>query len=285
MTRRPVLIAIIVFALAASPFVASGGAQTTTTVSREAMGVLLGGPEGLADRPFDLRVGSLPADFPADLLPNGAEIRVSAGVDGLSAVVAVLAHFSTDERIAYEQRLEGAGWTNPLRPVGFATRDVGPTLSLCRGDRFATLVFLLRSDGTSYVRASVVTEPGRACRAGTPAAPEAVPLPTMSVPAGARSGRASMGGTADAMYSSIRLATRMAAGEVGAHYARQLVAAGWAIEGEAHDDRSMSVTRLRGATPAGASMTAVLVVTAVGGADEVDVLLRLVQAQGLGSGR
>jgi hypothetical protein len=260
-------------------------AQGGGTVPRETMAVLLAGPEGLADRPFDLRVGAAPADFPADLLPTGALVRVSAGLDGLSAVVAVAARFSGDERLAFEQRLEAAGWINPLRPAGFVAREMGPSVSLCRGERFATLTVFPRSEGGAYIRASVVTEPGRACLAHAPAAVTPVPLPSMTAPAGARSGRASMGGTADAMYSSIRLSTAQTVASVAAHYTGQLAAAGWVVEGQTADDAAMSVTRLRSTGPGGAPVTAVLVVTALGAAGEVDVLLRLVQPQGVARAR
>jgi len=264
----------------ASPAVQAGGA-----VPREAMALLLTGPEGFGSRPFDLRVGFAPADFPIDLLPAAAVIRVSAGLDGLSAVVAVVARFSIDDRLAFEERLESGGWINPLQPPGFVAREARPSLSVCRGDRFATLSFLSRSEGGSYVRASVTTEPGRACHAQASATTVNVPLPSMAVPPGARSGRASMGGTPDAMYSSIRLTTDQGVEAIGAHYARELTAAGWSVEGTTADDAAMSVTRLRSSGPSGATATALLVVTAVGASGEVDVLLRLVQPQGISGAR
>jgi hypothetical protein len=158
-------------------------------------------------------------------------------------------------------------------------------MSLCRGDRFATLTFLPRSEGGAYIRASVATEPGRACLAQAPAGVTPVPLPSMTAPPGARSGRASMGGTPDAMYSSIRLSTTQSAGAIGAHYAGQMTAAGWTVEGRSTDDAAVSVIRLRSTGQGGAPVTAVLVVTALGQAGEVDVLLRLVQPQGVPGAR
>ncbi len=275
-----VLAAVSIVLPHASRTAASPAAQGGESVPREAMAVLLSGPEGFGNRPFDLRVGSAPAGFPGDLLPSGALVRVSAGTDGLSAVVAIVARFSADERVVFEERLESAGWINPLRPAGFAARETGPSLSLCRGDQFATLSFLSRSEGGSYVRASVATERGRACLVQAPSVVSNVPLPSMPVPEGARSGRASMGGTPDALYSSIRLTSSRGADAIGAHYARQLSAAGWTVEGQTSDG-AMSVTRLRSAGTAGSSVTALLVVTAIEGSGEVDVLLRLVQPQGV----
>ncbi len=285
MVARPSSLALVlVVALVASTSQSSAWSleQAAEAVPREAMALLLSGPEGLGTRAFDLRVGAAPADFPEDLLPNGALVRVSAGIDGLSAVVAVVARFSSAERMAFEERLAGAGWVNPFQPAGFAPRTIGPSLSVCRGDRFATINFLTRSEGGSYVRASVATEPGRACLAQAPSpVTTPLPLPSMPVPPGARSGRASMGGTPDAMYSSVRLSAPQSVEAIGAHYAAQLTAAGWTLEGMTADGAAMSVTRLRSAGPAGASVTAVLVVTAVGESGEVDVLLRLVQPQGV----
>jgi len=280
--RRSLALALIIVVLA--PFVRGepmAAPQSGEAVPREAMALLLAGPEGFGARPFDLRVGSAPAGFPADLLPTSALIRVSAGVEGLSAVVAAVTRFSLAERLAFEERLEATGWINPLQPAGFSPREVRPSLSVCRGDRFATLSFLSRSEGGSWIRVSVTTEPGRSCLAQASAPATNVPLPSMSVPPGARSGRASMGGTADASYSAIRLETPQTVEAVGAHYVSQLAAAGWTVEGQTSDAAAMSVTRLRSPGPAGTAVTAVLVVTAVAGSDEVDVLLRLVQPQGM----
>jgi hypothetical protein len=279
------VIAALLFILPAAPRMSALEAQAGGAVPREAMALLLAGPEGFGSRPFDLRVGSAPAGFPGDLLPTGALVRVSAGIDGLAAVVAVAARFSADDRVAFEQQLEAGGWINPLRPAGFAAREAGPSLSLCRGDRFATLSFLTRSEGGSYVRASVATEPGRACLVQAPSVVSTVPLPSMPVPADARSGRASMGGTSDAMYTSIRLTTRQSVEAISAHYVRQLTSAGWTVEGRTADGAAMSVTRLRAAGTSGASATALLVITAVDGSGEVDVLLRLVQPQGSAASR
>jgi len=286
--RRALAFALITVLASAARGEALPAPQSGDAVPREAMALLLTGPEGFGARPFDLRVGSAPTGFPADLLPPSALIRVSAGVDGLSAVVAAVTRFSLAERLAFEERLEAAGWINPLQPVGFSPREARPSLSVCRGDRFATLSFLSRSEGGSWIRASVVTEPGRSCLAQAAAPATSVPLPSMSAPPGARSGRASMGGTADASYSAIRLETSQTVEAVGAHYVGQLAAAGWTIEGQTTDASAMSVTRLRSSGPAGRAVTAVLVITAVSGSDEIDVLLRLVQPQGMagaGGGR
>jgi hypothetical protein len=135
---------------------------------------------------------------------------------------------------------------------------------------------MARREGGSYLRAAVSVEPGRACSTQPAAALASLPLPSMPAPAGAVAGRASMGGTADSLYSAIRLETRETVQAVSAHYANQLAAAGWTVEGQAADAAAMAVTRLRTTGAAGERVTAVLVVTAIEGTGAIDVLLRLV---------
>ena len=92
----------------------------TSAVPREAMTLLLAGPENLASRPFDLRVGAVPPDFPIDVLPAGAAIQVSAGSDRVLAAVATLPRFGPDDRSALEARL----FAEAIRD-GLSTSDFG----------------------------------------------------------------------------------------------------------------------------------------------------------------
>jgi hypothetical protein len=191
--------------------------------------------------------------------------------------VAALARFAVDDRSAFERRLDGAGWINPLLPAGFAAPPTRASLTMCRGDRFAMISFAPRSEGGTWVRASIVTDAERPCIARPRATASQVPLPALAPPAGARGGHASVGGTPDAMYSSVRLETRRSAAEVAAHYAGQLTAAGWTIEGRSSEAATMAVTRLRTSGAAGERITGLLVVTSLDALDQMDVLFRIVQ--------
>ncbi|HUF47129.1 MAG TPA: hypothetical protein VMM93_04875 [Vicinamibacterales bacterium] len=258
------------------PMVAAGAAQATA-VPREAMTLLLTGPENLAARPFDLRVAATPPDFPVDVLPAGAAVQVSAGGDRVAAVVAALMRFASEDRSAFERRLQQAGWINPMQPMGFSAPAAQSRIVVCRGDLFAAVSFAQRGEGGTWVRASVVTDTARSCVARPQATASSVPVPALVPPAGARGGHASLGGTPEAMYSSVRLETRQSVAEVAAHYAGQLTAAGWTIEGRSSEAATMAVTRLRTSSATGERITGLLVVTSLDGFTQMDVLFRIVQ--------
>lgn len=280
MSRHPFRFAVLSCAFAVL-MPAQAAAGQTPTVSRDVLAILLEGPDGIAGRPFDLRVGSAPPEFPADLLPPGAEIRVSAveSEPETMTIVALVSKFSLEDQSRFERRLATAGWIDPDRPRGFVAPSSSPTLTLCRADQLAKLTYLPEAGGGTFVRAMFERDTGRTCRARPETTYTDVPLPTLSVPDGARTGRAAIGGTPDAMYSSIRLETSQGVDRVSAHYAGQLTEAGWTLEGESGDDRSMSVARLRAVGRGGQPVTGLLIVTAIEGTRQIDVMLRVVQAQ------
>jgi hypothetical protein len=252
---------------------ATGVARQDRSVPREVIAILL---EGLERGGFDLRLGDA-LEFPDDLLPAGAEIAVSAVGDETTTVVATTPTLSASARVDYEQRLVAAGWTNPERPTGFMASATGPLVTVCRGSEFATVSFSPRPAGGSYVRAAVMTDTRRACAAQPSTAYAEMPLPSLAAPVGAVTGRASMGGTSDTVYSAVRIRTDIPVEAVGSHYAEQLTTAGWRVEGQSGDPGAVSVTRLGATSPAGEAVTGLLVVTAIDGTGDLDVMLRVVR--------
>jgi hypothetical protein len=283
MTRRllqTVALTAATCALAAQ-VMAQGASTGTPTVSREVLAILLEGPDGLRGRSFDLSVGALAPGFPADLVPPGADVRASA-VEAQSAattVVAAAPRFSLADQGRFEQRLAAAGWIDPDRPRGFVGPSTSPTLTLCRGDQFAKVTYIPDATGGSFIRAMVERDAARACVVRPEMTDTVVPVPTLTIPEGARSGRAAIGGTPDAMYSSIRLETAHSVEQVNAHYAAQLTSAGWTLASAAAGDRSMAVSRLRATGRGGRAVTGLLIVAAIEGTSQIDVMLRVVQAQ------
>jgi hypothetical protein len=139
------------------------------------------------------------------------------------------------------------------------------------------MAFSPRPAGGIYVRASLMNDPRRVCAAQPLTAHAEIPLPSLAVPDGAVAGRVSMGGSSDTVSSAVRIRTDIDVEAVGSHYAAQLTAAGWRIEGRSGDSGAVSVTRLRATSVAGEPVTGLLIVTAIGGTGELDVMLRVVR--------
>ena len=97
-------------------------------------------------------------------------------------------------------------------------------------------------------------------------------IPPLTVFPGAKQiGGSSGGGGTDNAYSSTRIQIDRSADDVRDHYVKQLVAAGWKLEGKRLQDDTMSISRL--SSTQGDPATAVLIIIELN--DNVrDVLLR-----------
>ncbi|MEZ5316056.1 MAG: hypothetical protein R2752_01500 [Vicinamibacterales bacterium] len=258
-------------------------AQTSTltsggTVPSDVMAVLLQGSDVGSGRAFDLRIGSAPAAFPADLLPAGTRVNATAVGPQATTVVGTLTSYVAADQPAFEAMLTSAGWIEMVsRPKGFTAIVQGVPLTLCRGAEFATVSFAPRMPSGMFVRASVATDASRTCAAPHMSDFSDLPLPSLRPPAGTESSGAAIGGTPDATYTTVRLATTRPVDQIAAHYRDQLTSSGWRVEGEATENGAMSVTRFSTASTGGDPMSGMLVVTALGQSGQVDVLLRLVR--------
>lgn len=99
-------------------------------------------------------------------------------------------------------------------------------------------------------------------------------------PAAARAmGGGLSGGSMDSFTSDVRLETTTSVEDVASHYASQIRPPEWQRESASGAAGLLSVTRFSGRTADGTSVTAMLVVTKVGG-NSVDVALRLLRGRG-----
>jgi hypothetical protein len=281
MSRRGLLLAPALFLTLPVTFAAQTRSSDATSVSREVVAVLMQGPDIAPGEPFDLRVGTAPEAFPADLMPNGTRVAASATTANALAVVGTVARFAQADRPGYEGSLHAAGWIdNEVHPRGLNAAALGAPIAVCRGARFATVTFTPRDAGGVFVRASITEDPKRTCAARPRATYGDVPIPSMRPPSGAESSGAGFGGNPDAMYSSVRLRTGQPLDAIASHYTSQLSAAGWKVDGQTTEPQQVAVTRLSAATTAGEPLSGTLVVTSLGRSNEVDVLLRIVRVSG-----
>jgi hypothetical protein len=282
MSRSRTLLALAAAVLFVQASRAAAQSTTTTatgnTVSKDVVAVLLQGPDVAPGEPFDLRVGSAPVGFPIDLMPAGTRVTATATTATATTVVGTLARFAQSDRPGFDASLAAAGWIDDgSRPRGLTAIAPGTAIAVCRGNDHATVTFTPREPTGAFVRASVVQDPQRACVARPVSTFGDVPMPSLRPPSGAESSAAGIGGTANAMYSSVRLRTTQSLETIVSHYASQLSAAGWRVEGQTSELKAVAVTRLSGASTTGEALSGVLVVTSVGSAGQVDVLLRVVR--------
>lgn len=227
----------------------------------------------------ELAVGRAPAGFPAELVPAGG--RVLGGFQsGRGAVLAAAmpqAPGAADE--AARQTLVGAGWTYPAsrEERGFVgPRNESSWRLLCRGGETVTLSSLAAPGGGSYLRMEYHrTDQPSACSFqphGMSADPwPAIPVPTLTMPAGAAIVTTSMGNRgAVGGEVGARIRSGMGANELAAAFERQLRQAGWTLAPPTGDARATVQTfRMRGAD--GKEWFGVLTAVAIPGSQMRDV--------------
>ena len=134
-----------------------------STLPRE-LTALLPGAGRASGEAFDLRIGVAPVDFPRDLLPPGTAIGASAIGDRATVVVGTNADLTTAGRAREPMRLASIGWNNVMPPRRGFTGGTGDLpLSVCRDVDFASITFVDRPAGGSFVRVTLTKDPRRSC--------------------------------------------------------------------------------------------------------------------------
>lgn len=247
------------------------------SVPRDVMAVLLQSSDVSSGAPFDLQIGSAPAAFPKDLLPTATRVHVAAVSAASTTVVGVVAAWTAADLATFENALGAAGWVDERhRPAGLAETPRGALL-LCRSRHFAVVSLAARELGGMFVRAVVAEDPKRTCAARPASGGGDLALPSLKPPAGAEASGAGIGGSADAVYSSVRIRTSQPLDALAAHYLAQLTSAGWQVEGQSSGTPLLAATRLVGRSTSGEALSGALVVTSLGDTGQVDVLLRVVR--------
>jgi hypothetical protein len=247
------------------------------SVPADVMDLLL---QGAITRDFELRVGSAPEGFPQAVLPEGTRLVAAAVSARGTTVVGTLARPAPEGIAGHERALGEEGWITVGPPRQAFARGPELLLYVCRGTDFVTIGLLPREQGGQYVRAVHTRDERRPCAARPGMSLSDVVVPTLLPPQGARVEGGSGGGNMDAHYWTVRLHTSMRARDVLRHYANQLVAAGWRLDGS-EDVSGVAVARVVGATVNGQPVTGLLIVTPLqaSGDPVLDAFLRLIRNQ------
>jgi hypothetical protein len=236
-------------------------AQTSDTIPRELMEILLG-PPGVPRESFDLRIGAPPSGFPADLLPEGAVIGASAIFPLSTTVVGTLDAPVATARPAYEARLAAAGWISPMpQSRGFTSSLGTDMISLCRANDFATAMLSSRKQGGSYVKVTLRTDVRQACAARPNPFFTDIDIPVLRHPAGTKAYGGGGGGSADTFESRASIDSPLEAGDLLAHYSAQMLSAGWTLAGQAGSPDVATVARFSSTTVRKEPITALLTIT------------------------
>ena len=265
-------------------FVASAGAwaqQTSETIPKELVQALLrsGMP---SNDPFDLKVGPAPADFPKDVLPQGTVVALTATTERMTTVVGTAAGLVATGRADFMSALQAAGWSLQSLPQrGFVSTTSLDSTSVCKGTNFVNVALIPRTEGGHYVRASLTRDPRRQCATRPPMGDSYfadLNLPAMAPPAGAKSYGGGGGGSTDAWTANSKITVDMKLPAIAAHYRKQLVDAGWKVDGSPVERDGYSITVFRVPSKLGGAVAGLLTVIAIEGSPQIDLFLRVTRA-------
>jgi hypothetical protein len=257
--------------------------QSSDTIPKELVTMLLRGPGTYPGDNFDIKIGA-PAGFPADLLPKGVSPAVSTTSERQVTVVAEAPQLTMGGLLAYERELTAAGWINPssMSMRGLMSSTSVPALNVCRGDQYATLSFAERKAGGVYVRASLTSDPRRGSCVAMPRPISFfadIDLPQMPPPSNTPSMGTGSSSGSDHHHQQVRLETATSPGDIAAHYTSQLEKAGWKREARVSDDGLVAV-RYTMQSRSKDTVVAILMVTSLPvatGNKQVEVSLRLLR--------
>ena len=243
----------------------------------------------------DIRVGKAPDDIPSELLQPGLEILGSTSQFDNSVIVLATPQQPDSAVSRYEAHLLAAGWTKPpvpqARPMrGFVSADVGqvafaqPDMA-CRGDAFVTYTSTYRRNGGSlvkvtYNRGSQYSMCKNRQETTTYRSPyDEAPVPLLRAPVGSiSSDGGGMSASGNAFSLSTRLSTRLKAGEVVAHYDKQMREQGWTSIGDGSVE-FLAAHTYRKNDDQGRTWTGMLFSIALPDSSQQDVTLKLTRSQ------
>ena len=288
----------LAFTLAIPLTAGAQAARDSVTLPRELLLALLGNANA-RDRAV-LTVGDVPPDFPTALVSaRGTTMLggVTHGVWGASSDVrrgtAILVlDLPPDSAAALVAgSLERDGWRRPETPPAMRERGgfvpsimpMRPT-TLCRGESVVTLAPSVRQAGGTYVRAALgssrqsLCDPEITARMSVTSFVDDFPIPALVAPAGARTLNGGGGSSSgmDERTVATRLDTGLGADSLAAHYAAQLVKAGW-TSGVTARATGHATQLLAHRDAQGREWMGVLAVTAITGTTQRDVSLRVLR--------
>jgi len=240
----------------------------------------------------EIRVGRLPDDTPADLIPPGLEVLGSTS-QFENRLIVLAAPQQPDSAIAHiEAHMLATGWTKAPMPTvraqrGFVSADFNTSVYeqpdiVCRGESFMTYSAAYRRSGGSIVRLAYNRgQRFSACRSREETTVyrspfDDAPVPTLRAPLGSVTKEGNnMGSSGPSSISmGTRLGTRLKPAEVMTHYDKQMREQGW-TPGSEGSVPFLSARTYRKSDDKSRSWTAILLSMTLADTTEQDVTLRL----------
>lgn len=201
----------------------------------------------------------MPADFPADVLPDGARPLVSMHSSRTTTVVVEAPAFTLADTPRYERKLAAGGWKDapgPMGARGLTSRFSAPAM-LCRDDRMLSYSTQARQGGGHYVRISLspaaqsgVCGDDRRHAGRSHSIVDDTGLPSMPPPSGSRELGSSSGGSGEGLTQTMALETDLSHADVEAYYTALMSDAGW-TEVTRLTGEGLSIARFAAPSPAG----------------------------------
>jgi hypothetical protein len=235
------LLSLLVCSLGAAPVY---GQSPELESERLALALLEGSTGG------ELLVGQAPADFPVELLPEGATILGSAVQRNENTVAVLVPLRSSEAEATLRQAFLDAGWEYAaMGGSGGFTQTEEQNLSpharppiFCLGGQMVRLATSREAAGTIARFYWSRRSPGPWC---SPSAQASARVPALPLPASANMVGSGSSSASDHMAStSAYVDSTLSPGELVEHYASELEAAGWtsagAVAGESYASREVA---------------------------------------------
>lgn len=258
--------------LGSAAFLPAAGAlaqEAEETVPKELALALLCRFSPTGEESVELRVGTLPDDLPADLVPANARILGSMVQSRGSTVVAVVPEAPDQALASYRADRMAEGWeAPPMGPRGgFVYSASTLPAALCRDETYLAAAAAPWREGRTLLSITLSRDATRTpCDAEMRRAErfplEPVALPALTAPSGAV--QRPTGGSAGNDHNEAVAAVEspLGAAELSAHYLTQLEREGWSLE-EKVVGEDLALHRLRWRDDEGKEWAGVLVATAV----------------------
>jgi hypothetical protein len=215
--------------LTIAPGCASRGRPAPASIPAPLAAALIDDRGSATRAPREFTVGTLPPGYPATLVPPGP-VRIVGGLTAGDQITVIFADSTRRLAVVLEQHFEHAGFTRPAPSPGSGfSSGSGPYSFFCKDgamvsaepltgpERHLTRVSYRRARGRSSC-ATVDREP----------VPGHLRLPELTPPPGVRVRRAGSGSGGGGVNSHAEVTgTALVPAAIVAHYAAQLIAAGW----------------------------------------------------------
>ena len=220
-------------------------------------------------------LSALPENFPREFAIPGTTVAAVGSTSSQTIVVSRLPAGAPLDYLQLTWKLDDAGWVDGSR-LGFLQSGAGP--AYCKLGTAAAIATRTLPNGDKLVRLSVGKDPMRPCTVMSNRPFPDAPIPLLELPDGVRMIPSGGGGSPDATNIGARLQTTMAVASLADHFNKQLIAAGWTLDGRADTSMRVSVSRLSAKARFGDPVSGILILSNIAD-DAIDATFRVFRNQ------